>query len=1204
MSAMAAAAAGAAAAGAAGPTRKAAASARAAAAPPAVGATGDARDDASSPPKTAPRKKRFWRGVDAYFQWANTFYTGRLAFSTLCSFLSLCLLCLFAAKSFVLWVWAGLQVLNVALGVAVLPSAQLYSIDRPDDADVSDTAASGTVSARGTTAANVVRNYGTIHRSNNRTSSFSLLRLAVQGGDKDGLSLRRSLLLLACEVVVVFQTVSLAWVIGLLLGVFWAHSELDDLWNEHLVDSTTILSVCAAVCICLQTLQFDRLRTHQQLQLGAGLEVEEPPAVMVADEASHASTALGSSTGDVQARLLLRPNVDSSIAENEELLLGSTAKGLEGKLRQSLYDAVVDGDYVKVGQLFSHAEHVLGSKVKLQLLLLDMYNTPMRVLWAFARSTKNPLHVACRLDDVRMVEILLDAGLNPNFLDKIAGASFDLQLLYEISQLRVKNITHVLGSPLHVAVLNGHTEVIDMLVRYGANLDVVAKTSFFSHSMRVTPVFLCDSTDVIECLIRHRANILVVPGKGSAMSTTVLQRAQLKDRRELASVLEDWGADVVLTPLHEAAAAGDLATVKHLLAWGINPDELGEYQVGVHHRTPLHWASVMGRRAVITELIKHNADVDARDSFGRTALHWAARHNNTGALEELLMHGADPLLLDHHGLTPLAFGVVGGLVDGDCVKLFVQYGVDINACVLNEYEDTCLHLALRLGHRDVALALLQQGHADLYAINGIGHKAVECCATAELQYAVKIAGECVDVVLSFDPVFRKFADRVRVGIEEHYITVFMRDSADDGKRSMEVMKNASAVVCVLSNGYEKSNVCMEELAFAKQNQVPGMCACGWEASVFLLGRRTDVVFRVCCAAVVAISCESMTMSEELQVYLYTRQIVPFREAVTSSHTTVSTVGSVTEIELEHVEFMLDEEKFQSSLRSLVDGLRDEVELHRLGGHRLLSIATPGGPMVPRPSSLRSSFQSANLSALFPPTRDSSIQRLMPSPNQAQAEKGDSSRRRTLDGIVNDVIARSANNTHIGTGATSLSIFLSHGDCHRQFVTELCTELRRHQLPVIVDSMTNVSSMKARILAAKDAILQCSVFLVVLSEKSIKTELVSDQLAFAEDKGKIVVPVYFTKKPKLVDATLGPLLELEGRMFVFGDDLSFGRGFDELLRELRKVLKQDEEDGGRIRASSVEATAEVLKPAVQAAAQRFMLRPKPAGDAQNLRATIG
>ncbi|GAB9469526.1 hypothetical protein Gpo141_00006803 [Globisporangium polare] len=1135
------------------------------------------------PPPT--RTDTLWRGVDAYFQWANTYYTGRLALSTLCSFLSLTLLCVFAQdKSFVAWIWIVLQVLNVALGVAALPSAPLYARGGQDG----DEDESGRTNNAGSTS--IFYNYGSMHRNDNRTSSLSFLRLAVYSADRDGrqeFSLRRMFVLCACEVIVIFQTISLTWVVVLLIGVFWAHSELNEMLNEHLSDTTTILSIFAALCIVQQTIQFDRLRTHQQLQLGAGLEEEDQPAnVALNEESSRSSSVHQSATtgsADVQARLL-RPNVDSSISDDEKLQLGSTAKGLAPKLRASLHEAVARGDHEKVEQLFAHAERVLGSKVKLQLLLLDMYNTPMLVFWAFARSTRNPLHVACRQDDVRMVEILLEAGLNPNFLDKIAGASFDLQLLYEICQLRMKNITHVLGSPLHNAVVNGHTEVIDMLVRYGANLDVVAKTSFFSHSMRVTPVFLCDSTDVIECLIRHRANILVVPGKGNAMSTTVLQRAQLKDRRELASVLEDWGADVALTPLHEAAAAGDLATVRHLLAWGINADELGEYQVGVHRRTPLHWASVMGRRSVITELVKHNADVDARDSFGRTPLHWAARHNNTGAVEELLVHGADPLVLDVEGLTPLAFGVIGGLVDGSCVERFVQHGVDINACILNEYEDTCLHLALRLGHRDLALALLKQGKADLYAVNGLGRKAVECCASAELQYAVKVAGGCVDVVLSFDPVFRKFADRVRIGIEEHYITVYMRDESDDGKRSMEVMEHASAVVCVLNTGYEKSNVCMEELSFAKQKQVP----------------------------VVAISCELMTIPEVLQVYLYTRQMVPFGDAVTSSHTMISTASSADEPAVQPMEFELDDEKFQSSLRSLIDGLRDEVELHRLGDNQLRSFGTPGalggalpGGMFPRPSSsVRDSLQGVSLSALFPSMRDSAnLPRLQSSGSDRNVPglptaKSVSARRRTLDGIVNDVIARSSTSTSLGAsgvgGGPNFSIFVSHGDCHREFVTDLCKELRRHQLPYVVDSMTNVSSMKARILAAKDAILQSSVFLVVLSAKSTKTELVSDQLAFAEDKGKAVVPIYFTKKPKLVDAPLSKLLEQETRSFVFGDDLSFGRGFDELLRELRKAEE----------AHAVDAAAVVLKPAVQAAAQRFMLRSKATGGVPVVRASIG
>ncbi|CAI5743012.1 unnamed protein product [Peronospora destructor] len=969
-----------------------------------------------------------WRGIDAYLQWSNSYYTWRVAVTSLLSLGSLLLLFFTSQERFfVRGTWISLQALNVSLGLATLPFVSLYRVRVGGNHNDEETV---------TTTSDQLLGLRPV-------SSFSLTRSAF---DAVGVTLERTLTLAIFEAISVVHTVSLTWIVVLMLGVYWAfgdHTEkgVSAIW----LDTTSYVTFLAIVTIALHTNQFDRLRAHQQLQLGAGLEEDELMAVAPTALAGG-STAVGGATettedknpapSGVHTPILQSNCVDLYFTLNQELHTWSTtqntAQTVERKLRPALYDAAASGNCAAVEKLLQRAEHMLGSKLRLDVLLDQMYATPPLVCRMFSRRTRNPLHVACRAGDVRVVSILLEAGLNPNCLDKISGATFSLELLYELCQLRVKKVTHILGAPLHVAALHGHTQL-------------------FSRSMRVTPIFLADSADVVECLIQHRANILLVPGNGNAANTTVLQRAQLSGRRELATVLEEWGADVALTPLHEASAAGNIAAVQHMLSWGINPDLLGEFQRGVNSRTPLHWAAVMGRHRVITELVKHGADVNAKDSYGRTPLHWVARHNYASAVEELLAVDADYLQLDHYGMTPLAFAVGGGLLRSDCVKLFVRFGADVSAIVFNEIEETPLHIALRLGYKDTALALLVDGKADLYAVNGEGRRAVECCASAELQYAVKVAGRCVDVVLSFDPVFRAFAEHVRAGIEQNFMTVYMRTEQEDAvgreggvasEKSLDVMKTASAIVY-------------------------------------------------------------------------------------------------------RVEFEIDEDKFQASLRSLIDGLRDEVEMHRLGGDRDLA-------------------DELRVSKCQPLGRAATL------------------RHQRMDDVVNAVIIRGSGRRRRNTleERTVFSIFVSHGDCHRDFVTNLCTELRRHQFPFIVDSMTNVSSTKERILAAKDAILQSSVFLVVLSERSVKTELVSDQLAFAEDKGKTIVPIYYSKRPRGVDFTLGRFLEREGRAYIFSSDISYGRGFDELLHDLRTGVSKDACPSGA-------GVSLLSSPVTQAAARRLL-----------------
>jgi ankyrin repeat protein len=88
-------------------------------------------------------------------------------------------------------------------------------------------------------------------------------------------------------------------------------------------------------------------------------------------------------------------------------------------------------------------------------------------------------------------------------------------------------------------------------------------------------------------------------------------------------------------PLHDAAALGDLVTVKRLLDAGVNVDEPGR-----NTETPLVAAALAGDLATAELLIARGADVMARNKGGLTPLHAAAYSGSAEVARLLLDHGA------------------------------------------------------------------------------------------------------------------------------------------------------------------------------------------------------------------------------------------------------------------------------------------------------------------------------------------------------------------------------------------------------------------------------------------------------------------------------------------------------------------------------------------------------------------------------------
>uniref|UniRef100_H3HBM4 TIR domain-containing protein n=1 Tax=Phytophthora ramorum TaxID=164328 RepID=H3HBM4_PHYRM len=371
------------------------------------------------------------------------------------------------------------------------------------------------------------------------------------------------------------------------------------------------------------------------------------------------------------------------------------------------------------------------------------------------------------------------------------------------------------------------------------------------------------------------------------------------------------------------------------------------------------------------------------------------------------------------------------------------------------------------------------------------------------------------------------------------------------------IQSSALVLAVLTKDYPQSQWCMKELAFAKMQNIP----------------------------VVAIQCEDMEISEELQVYLWTRQVIDFRPAVKHNYANEDNeegerprMASNSSHTMEETDSREGESGFQSE---------DDTtnELTNMLGKRVANVSRHGSRR--------------NDSEIYPEDENRAMCGNPPAPdNTIECEGADTSNVQINfpEGPLNVPLFRplrridSLASSLAFTSATDSFVFIAHGDYHRSFCLQLQKSLLKQGIRCVVDQTVpevqyahlphdpvNAEAqsggfgadlggtdhqvarlpVQTRQLAAKDAILACSAVLVVLSPLSANCDLLADQLAFAEDRGKLLMPILLS----LHKVDLAKRYTFSRSMV---HHFNASLGFEQSLEQLANYLRAQQQNEARQR----------------------------------------